>query len=248
MILSAGAGTRLRPLTDTTPKPLLPISGKPALEWTLIWLQQFGIERIAINLFHRPLPVISYLEDGSKFGAKIAYSIEEEILGTAGGVKRIQPFLDETFVLIYGDILTDFDLQALIDFHKSASKEPHVTLSLTRALNPTECGVVSLDENGRVLRFVEKPKADEVFSDLTNAGVLIFDPEILDQVPANVFYDFSKDLFPKMLESGMPIYGSLLSDSDYLIDIGSHEKYDRVQREWPTEKAKRWNLPSKSGE
>ncbi len=247
MILAAGAGTRLRPLTDTIPKPLLPVSGRPAMEWTVLWLKRHGIASIAINLSHRPIPVIAHFEDGSKFDLKIAYSVEEDLLGTAGGVKRIQPFFDSPFVLVYGDILTDFDLQALIQFHKDASREPHVTLSLIRAPNPTECGVVELDGVGRIVKFVEKPKAEEVFSDLTNAGVLIFDPEILNQIPANQFYDFSNDLFPKMLSNETPIFGMLLPETDYLIDIGSHAKYAQVQSDWPTERSKSW-VKTENGE
>ena len=138
-------------------------------------------------------------------------------------------------------------MQALIQFHKDASREPHVTLSLIRAPNPTECGVVELDGVGRIVKFVEKPKAEEVFSDLTNAGVLIFDPEILNQIPANQFYDFSNDLFPKMLSNETPIFGMLLPETDYLIDIGSHAKYAQVQSDWPTERSKSW-VKTENGE
>ena len=234
MILAAGAGTRLHPLTVDVPKPMLPVAGVPTLEWIVRWLCSYEVRNIAINLFHRPIPVIAHLGDGAAFGAAIAYSVEERILGTAGGVKRIQNYFDESMVLVYGDVLTDFDLKSLIDFHHSKGDAPHASLSLYHAPNPSECGIVEIDQDGRVKRFVEKPKPDEIFSDLANAGVLIIDTPLLDAIPVNTFYDFSHDLFPKLLEAGTPLYGFAMPLETYLIDIGTHDKYKRVQVEWPT--------------
>ncbi len=234
MILAAGEGTRLRPLTLTTPKPMLPVSGKPTLEWILLWLQAYGIGEAAINLSYKPEVIESYFGDGTRCGVRLTYSIEETILGTAGGAKRLETFLNEPFVLVYGDVLTDLNLGELIALHQAQAPEPHVTLSLYHVPNPTECGIVGLDESGRVTRFVEKPPADEVFSDLANAGVLIIEPEILASIPAETFYDFSQDLFPRLMEAGIPFYGWVLPEENYLIDIGSHEKYAQVQADWPT--------------
>ncbi len=234
MILAAGEGTRLRPLTEKMPKPMLPISGKPGLEWILLWLQAYGIMEIAMNLSWLPETVEDYFGDGSRLGVHLKYSVEETLLGTAGGVKRLEKFFTEPFVLIYGDVLTDLDLGELIRFHQTRPPGPRVTLSLTRVPNPTECGIVEMDSEGRITRFVEKPAPDAVFSDLANAGILIVEPELLAQIPKNTFFDFSLDLFPRLMAEGVPFYGWTLPASDYLIDIGSHEKYDRVQREWPT--------------
>ena len=234
MILAAGEGSRLRPLTLTCPKPMLPVAGRPGLEWIVLWLRQYGIRDLVINLHHRPEAVQNHFGDGSAYGIHITYSVEQAILGTAGGVKRVEPLLTESFIVVYGDVLTDLDLDALIGFHQRQSAEPHITLSLYHAPNPTECGIVGLDATGRVTRFVEKPAADEIFSDLANAGVLIMDPQLMRYVPADTFYDFSNDLLPDLLAKGLPIYGQALPEETYLIDIGTPEKYERVQEEWPT--------------
>lgn len=240
MILAAGEGTRLRPLTLTRPKPMLSVAGRPALEWITAWLRLYGLEQIVINLHYRPEAVTQHFGDGSAFGVKIDYSVEETILGTAGGAKRVENLLTETFVVVYGDVLTDLDLQPLIRLHQSHEAEgPHVTLSLYHAPNPWECGIVGLDEQGRVTRFVEKPPRDAIFSDLANSGVLIVDPQLLEYVPEDAFYDFSNDLMPLLLERGVPIYGQALAEGEYLIDIGTPEKYEQVQQEWPTPRAAR---------
>ena len=234
MILAAGEGTRLRPLTATQPKPMLPVAGIPTLEWIVRWLAAYEVREIAMNLSWLPETVERYFGDGSRLGVSLRYSIEDKVLGTAGGVKRLEAFFDSAFVLVYGDVLTDFDLEALIRFHQSRPPGPKVTLSLTRVPNPTECGIVAIDEAGRINRFVEKPPANEVFSDLANAGVLIMEPEILASIPPEMFYDFSLDLFPRLMAQGVPFYGWIMPTHCYLIDIGSHEKYARVQAEWPT--------------
>lgn len=238
MILAAGEGSRLGPLTSTCPKPMLPVAGKPGLEWIVAWLRISGVTDMVINLHHRPEAVLSHFGDGSAFGVDIRFSCEERILGTAGGVKRVERFFEDTVTVVYGDVLTDFDLNALIDFHRANGPESHVTLSLYQAVHPTQCGIVGLDETGRVNRFVEKPAADDIFSDLANAGVLIIDRPLLGYVPAETFYDFSNDLLPLLLERGLPIYGQRLSEGAYLIDIGTPETYERVQHEWPTARLK----------
>lgn len=239
MVLAAGEGQRLRPLTLSRPKPMLPIAGKPGLEWILDWLKAYGIHEIAMNLSYKPEAVQNHFGDGSRFGVELTYSLEETILGTAGGVKRLAGFLTEPFVLVYGDVLTDLNLADLIAFHQSRPSGPRVTMSLYRVPNPTECGIVELDSEGRVTRLVEKPPADAVFSDLANAGVLVLEPEILNDIPVETFYDFSLDLFPRQLAAGIPFYGQPLQETDYLIDIGTPEKYERAQTEWPTPKMQR---------
>jgi NDP-sugar pyrophosphorylase family protein len=237
MILAAGEGTRLRPYTLTMPKPMLPVAGRPTLEWILLWLRHYGICDVAINLCHQPDPVLSCFGDGQRLGVQLAFSVEPVILGTAGGLKRLERHFTGTFVVVYGDVLTDLDLGALIAFHRSNAGVPHVTLSVNHAPNPWECGIVAVDVGGRVTRFVEKPPRNEVFSDLTNAGVLVVDPAILAHIPAQGFSDISRDLLPALLQAGVPIFAKPLDDREYLIDMGTPEKYEQAQREWPTEGA-----------
>lgn len=238
MILAAGEGTRLRPHTLTTPKPMLPVSGRPTIEWIVLWLRHYGIRDIVINLHHQPDPVIEHFGDGSKLGVKITFSVEETILGTAGGVKRVENQFKNPFVMVYGDVLTDMDLGRLAEFHGACCDRPHVTLSLYTAPNPWECGIVAVDGNQRVTRFVEKPPRDQVFSNLTNAGVLVVDPPILKHIPPAGFSDISHDLLPELLRSDVPIYAQPMDEDVYLIDIGTPEKYERVQRQWPTARAR----------
>ncbi|MBM4429423.1 MAG: nucleotidyltransferase family protein [Chloroflexi bacterium] len=240
MILAAGEGTRLRPLTLDRPKPMLPVAGRPVLEYTIAWLRYYGITQIAINLHHCPQVVMNHFRDGSAFGVEITYSVEKAIQGTAGGVKRVARFFDGPLVLVYGDVLTDLDLKALVDFHFDRPVGPHMSMSLYRVPNPWECGIVGLNGQGRVIRFVEKPAVEDVFSNLASAGVLVVDPELLEYVPDGCFYDFGRDLFPRLLQLGVPMYGWPLPDTAYLIDIGTLEKYARVQQEWPTLAAHRF--------
>ncbi len=228
MILAAGEGTRLRPLTLERPKPMLPIGGKPLLEHSIELLKQHGITEMAINLHYKPEVVMDYFSHGQRFGVEITYSVEDPILGTAGAVKKLQDYFNDTFLVIYGDLLTNMDITSLVEYHQI--KEGMVTVALYRVENPSACGIVELSVEGRIRRFVEKPPPEEVFTDLANAGVYVVESEVLDYIPPETFYDFGQDLFPVMLEKGVPIYGYPIDD--YLIDIGTLEKYERAQREW----------------
>jgi NDP-sugar pyrophosphorylase family protein len=243
MILAAGEGTRLRPYTLTTPKPMLPVAGRPTIEWIVLWLRYYGIDDIVINLHHHGEAVVSHFAGASDLGVNVEFSVEETILGTAGGVKRVEHLFHEPFVVVYGDVLTDMDLGELMGFHGTCAAEPHVTLSLATAPNPWECGVVAVDDRHRVTRFVEKPPREHVFSNLTNAGVLVVDPPVLEYIPPDKYYDIAHDLLPKLMDAGVPIYAQSLEESAYLIDIGSPEKYERVQGEWPTDRARRYLKP-----
>ena len=237
MILAAGEGTRLRPLTAGVPKPMLPVAGRPALEYTVEWLQHHGIREIVINLHHHPETVIRHFGDASAFGVSIEYSIEERILGTAGGTKRRASFFDGSFVVVYGDVLTDLDLSAFVGYHSTRASIFHLTMSLYRVPDPERCGVALLDAEGRVTSFVEKPSAGESPSDLASAGVLVLDPEILRYVPEGLFCDYGHDLFPALLQGGIPIYGWPLPKDAYLVDFGTPDNYKRAQTEWPTTRA-----------
>jgi mannose-1-phosphate guanylyltransferase len=245
MILAAGEGTRLRPHTLKTPKPMLPVAGRPTLEWIVLWLRFYGIREIVINLHHQPQPVLEYFGDGSALGVKITFSVEETILGTAGGIKRVENLFQDPFVVVYGDVLTDMDLGALMAFHADCDELAHGTLSLYSAANPWECGIVAVDAENRVTKFVEKPPRDQVFSDLTNAGILIFDPPMLDYIPSTGFSDISHDLLPELLRSNVPVYAQPMEKDVYLIDIGTPEKYERAQREWPTARARPYLEPAR---
>jgi len=237
LVLAAGEGTRLRPLTLERPKPMLPIHGKPLLAHTLEWLKGYGVREIAINLHHQPHVITGYFGDGAALGVNLTYSREDPLLGTAGAVRKLSHFLDGApLMLVYGDVLTDLALDELYAFHARAlERDPDtgVTMALYRVPNPTEVGLVDLDEHGRIVRFVEKPRRAEVFTDLANAGILVVEPHVVNRIPPDTFYDFGRDVFPRLLAEGVPLYGWTIPDSAYLLDIGSPEKYAQAQAEWP---------------
>lgn len=237
MVLAAGEGTRLRPYTLTTPKPMLPVAGRPTLEWIVGWLRYHGIREVVVNLCHQPDPVVDHFGNGSSHGVQMTYSVEETMLGTAGGVKNVEHLFDGPFVIVYGDVLTDMNLAALVECHQAHGPQPHVTLSLCRRPNPWDCGIVGVNGDNRVTKFVEKPRKEDVFSDLVNAGVLVMDRQLLDFVQETGFSDISHDLLPELLRRNVPIYAQPLDETVYLIDMGTQEKYEQAQREWPTEVA-----------
>ncbi|NQT73018.1 MAG: nucleotidyltransferase family protein [Chloroflexi bacterium] len=225
MILAAGEGTRLRPLTLKIPKVLLPIGGRPLLEYILSWLRLQGITEVAINLHHKPEAVIAYFGAGESFGVKITYSVEDPVLGTAGALSKLRHYFTETFLVIYGDILTDLNISPLIKFHRE--KQAQMTIALHRVTDPCNSGVVELDNESRIHRFVEKPFPEEVFTNLANAGIYILEPEVLNLIPSNTFYDFGFDLLPSLIDSGMQIYGYPITE--YLIDIGTMTSYYQAE-------------------
>jgi len=247
LVLAAGEGTRLRPLTLNLPKAMVPVDGQPLLAHTMAWLARHGIRDVAINLHHCPEVITDFFGDGSASGMRITYSYEDRLLGTAGAARRLAGFLrDGPFLVVYGDVLTDLNLAALLDFHRERTViEPGAaaTLALYQVPNPTEVGLVGLDGNGRITRFQEKPRPEEVFTDLANAGVLVAEPAMLDQIPDGRFSDFGLDVLPKLLAAGVPLYGWPIPDGTYLLDIGSHEKYMQAQREWPMRARRRQEVP-----
>ena len=223
MILAAGHGTRLRPLTLETPKVLLPVGGIPLIEHTLIWLKGYGISQVAINLHHLGEKVMSFLGDGSRLGINISYSAEKTLLGTAGGVKRMAHFFDSTFIVVYGDVLTNFDLSDMLSFHRV--KNSLGTLALLEVPNPWDVGVVKTNQSGRLLSFVEKPPRGSKTSNLGSGGVYVLEKEIFNYIPDDGYSDFAYDIFPKLTELALPVYGYRLKPGDYLIDIGTIDKY-----------------------
>jgi NDP-sugar pyrophosphorylase family protein len=226
MILAAGEGRRLRPLTDDLPKPMLPVAGRPLLEHTITYLRSNGITDLAINLHHLPDAVIKHFGNGSRWGVRLRYSVEEQLLGSAGGVKRLQAFFDDTFVVFYGDLLTWTDLRPMIELHRQTGVV--ATMGLYHVPDPWNRGIVQLDESHDIVRFVEKPARDQVFSNLANAGIYILEPEVLDRIPAEQSYDFGHDVFPGLLAEGIRVAGFVIAD--LLIDIGLPEKYEEANR------------------
>ena len=221
MVLAAGEGTRLRPLTAALPKPMVPLVGTPLLARTLRWLAGEGVTEAAVNLFHRPQAIPDYF--GTEFaGVRLHYFFEDTLRGTAGGLKAAEAvFRDAPFFVIYGDNLIHADLRRLADFH--AARGGLATVGLFHHPNPAAAGIVGLDEQGRITRFVEKPPAAEVFSDLANAGVYVLDPAVLDAIPADAPSDFGRDIFPRLLEDGSDLSGALLGG--YLQDTGTPDAY-----------------------
>ncbi|WP_077370017.1 sugar phosphate nucleotidyltransferase [Anaerosalibacter sp. Marseille-P3206] len=227
VIMSGGKGTRLRPLTCNIPKPMVPIMNKPVMEYSVNLLKSYGIEDIAVTLHYMPSSIIDYFGNGEQFGVKMNYYIEESPLGTGGSVKNAEEFLDSTFLVVSGDAFTNMDFQKALDFHKK--KKSKATLVLKREPIPLEYGVVITDENGRITRFLEKPSWGEVFSDTINTGIYILEPEVLDYYKKGENFDFSKDLFPRLLKDNVPMYGYVTEE--YWNDIGDINSYIKTHED-----------------
>jgi NDP-sugar pyrophosphorylase family protein len=222
MILAAGLGTRLRPLTEEISKPMVPIVNRPVMEHIVDLLATHGFREIFVNLHYHPEVITRHFGDGSRWGVSIVYSYEEELLGTAGGVKRLQGELgDDTFLVISGDALTDLDLTRLVEFHKG--RGGIATLVLTPVEDPSKYGVVLTDEEGRVKGFQEKPSREEARSNVANSGIYVFEPAVLDMIPEGTNYDFGSQLFPRFLQEGIECSGN--RHDDYWNDGGSIDEY-----------------------
>jgi mannose-1-phosphate guanylyltransferase / phosphomannomutase len=221
VVMAGGEGTRLRPLTSNQPKPMVPIVGKPCMEHILELLRRHGFEDVIVTVAFLPQAIRSYFGSGESLGIDLAYSVEESPAGTAGSVRLAAGRLDDTFLVISGDALCDVDLGRLVDFHRE--KEASVTIGLKSVENPLEFGIVVTDEDARVERFLEKPSWGQVFSDTINTGIYVLEPEVLKHVPTDRPFDFSKELFPLLLEMGRPIYGCVLDG--YWQDIGNLDQY-----------------------
>jgi mannose-1-phosphate guanylyltransferase/phosphomannomutase len=221
VVMAGGEGTRLRPLTSNQPKPMVPIVGKPCMEHILELLKQHGFEDVIVTVAFLPQAIRSYFGDGENLGLQIEYSVEESPLGTAVSVRHASDRLDDTFLVISGDALCDIDLGKIVEFHRE--KGAAVTIGLKSVENPLEFGIVVTDENGKVERFLEKPSWGQVFSDTINTGIYVLEPEVLRHIPTDRPYDFSKELFPLLLEMGRPIYGYVCEG--YWQDIGNLDQY-----------------------
>ncbi|HRW04149.1 MAG TPA: sugar phosphate nucleotidyltransferase [Caldilineaceae bacterium] len=224
VVMAGGDGARLRPLTIGRPKPMVPLVNKPVMLHILELLKSHGITDIVVTLRYLASVIQDFFGDGSHLGMNISYVVEDSPLGTAGSVKHAAQLLDDTFLVISGDALTDFDLQSIIHAHQE--HEVLATIALAHVPNPLEYGVVVTNEQGYVSRFLEKPGWAELISDTVNTGIYVLEPEALDLIPTNKPYDFSMELFPSMLEKGIPIYGH--SAEGYWCDVGNIPEYQRA--------------------
>jgi len=235
MILAAGKGTRVRPITYTIPKPLIPILQKPVMEFLLELLRKHGFDQVMVNVSHLANEIEGYFRDGQRFGVELGYSFEGNIvdgqlvgraLGSAGGLKRIQdfkPFFDDTFVVLCGDALIDLDLTAAVEWHKSHGAIATIITKTVPKEQVPSYGVVVTDDTGRVQAFQEKPAVEDALSTMINTGIYIFEPEVIDYIPAGQVYDIGGDLFPKLVEMGAPFY-AVAMDFEW-VDIGKVPDY-----------------------
>jgi mannose-1-phosphate guanylyltransferase / phosphomannomutase len=221
VIMAGGFGTRLKPLTNSIPKPMVPIVNKPMLEHLFVLLKMHNITDYIMLLYYQPDIIKNYFGDGSKFGVKIEYVLPDRDYGTAGAVKLSEKYIKDDFLVISGDVLTDFDLTSLENFH--TDKNSIATISLYSSDNPLQYGIVLTDKEKRIVRFLEKPSSSEVFSDTINTGVYYFNKKIFDYIPEGENYDFSKDLFPDLLKKNVSLFG--YKSKGYWRDVGTLEEY-----------------------
>ena len=236
MILAAGKGTRVRPITNIVPKPMIPLLGKPLMESIVEHLRDSGFDRIVVNTSHLAPVIQDYFRDGSRFGVEIAYSfeglldrggrLEGEALGSAGGMKRIQDFsgfFDDTFAVLCGDALIDVDFREAVRFHRERKAIATIILREVPREEVWRYGVVATDARGRVERFQEKPAVDEAVSNFINTGLYLFEPEVFDYIPSGRPFDIGGELFPALVAAGAPIYGVELPFQ--WVDIGCAQDF-----------------------
>lgn len=221
VVMAGGFGTRIQPLTTSVPKPMIPVFNRPMMEYIISSLKEAGITEIAVLLYFKPDVIKNRFGDGSSLGVKLHYVIPDDDYGTAGAVKKAEAFLDERFIVVSGDLVTDFDIPEIIGYHEA--KQSKATITLTSVSDPLQFGVVITDGEGKILRFLEKPGWGDVFSDTINTGIYVFEPEILSYIPENRPFDFSKDLFPSIMATGTPIYG--YNAKGYWRDVGNPDSY-----------------------
>lgn len=255
MILAAGKGTRVRPITHTIPKPLIPILQKPVMEFLVELLRKHGFNQIMVNVSHLAEEIENYFRDGQRFGVEIGYSFEGRILdgellgealGSAGGLKKIQqfnPFFDDTFVVLCGDALIDLDLTEVVKKHKEKGAIATVVTKSVSKEEVSSYGVVVTDENDQILAFQEKPSIDEALSTQINTGIYIFEPEIIDYIPANQEYDIGSQLFPKLVDLKLPFFAVNMEFE--WIDIGKVPDYWEAVRSVLRGEVKNVQIPGK---
>ncbi len=255
MILAAGKGTRVQPITHIVPKPMIPILQKPVMEFLLELLKEHGFKEIMVNVSHLAEEIENYFRDGQRFGVEIAYSFEGRIedgeligdaLGSAGGLKKIQDFqnfFDETFVVLCGDALVDLDLTEAVKRHKQRGAIASLITKKVKKNQVSSYGVVVTDDDGRVKAFQEKPSLEDALSDSINTGIYLFEPEIFDHIPSGKKFDIGADLFPKLVENKLPFY-ALPMDFEW-VDIGKVPDYWSAIRSVLQGKVRQVDIPGK---
>jgi len=221
VIMAGGEGTRLRPLTSNAPKPMMPLVNEPMMEHIVTLLKRHGFDEIVVTVAFMANHIRTYFGDGSDFGVRMVYATEETPLGTAGSVRNAMDELDERFLVISGDVLTDIDLSAMVEEHDR--KKAMATIGLVRVDNPLEFGIVITKDDGSIERFLEKPSWGQVFSDTINTGIFVLEPEIFDYIEPDRSVDFSSEVFPALLADGQPLYGAIAEG--YWEDVGTLESY-----------------------
>ncbi len=221
VIMAGGEGTRLRPQTSNLPKPMLPLVGRPMMEHIVSLLRRHGITDIVVTVAFMPNAIRNYFGDGSELGVRMVYATEETPLGTAGSVRNAMDELDERFLVISGDVLTDIDLTSVVAFHEK--NDALATIALSAVENPLEFGIVITREDGSIERFLEKPGWGQVFSDTINTGIYVLEPEIFERIPEHQAVDFSSEVFPAVLEAGQPLFGYVADG--YWEDVGTTAAY-----------------------
>lgn len=220
VILVGGQGTRLRPLTLATPKPMVPLANKPFVSYVLEHLKDHGIDEVVFSMGYLPEGIKSYFGDGNDMGVRLTYVVEDYPLGTAGAVKNVEEYIGGSdFLVLNGDILTDLDIRGLVEHHRQ--KEAVGTIALTPVEDPTAYGLVRTGDDTAVLGFLEKPSWDQIDTNLINAGTYVLRSEVLDMIPQGVEYSFERGVFPRLVGKGLYGYRS----SSYWMDIGTPEKY-----------------------
>jgi len=237
LILAGGKATRLEPLTINTPKALIPVLNVPFLEYVIRNLAGHGIEEMVLAMGHLSRPIEDHLGDGSKFGIRLHYSIEDIPLGSAGAAKNAERYLEGTFLVLNGDIFTDMDFTAMIELHRE--KKAKATIAVTPVDDPTRYGLVDTDEQGRVTWFLEKPKPEEITTNMINAGAWLVEPDVLSRIPARTQFSFERNVFPQLLDQGEPVYAYAISG--YWIDMGTPETYLQLHHDLLGGKSKHYN-------
>ncbi len=227
LFLAGGIGTRLKPLTDDLPKPLVPIMTKPILERNILKLKELGVDEIILSTCYKGDKIEKYFGDGTKMGLKIDYICEDTPLGTGGAIKNAEEFFNDAFIIVNADILSDIDITDMMKFHKE--KSAAVTIAVTKVENPTDYGVIEYDKNLYAKSFTEKPEPSEVKSNYINAGIYIFEPNVLKEIPEEQAVSIERETFPLLLKKDYPI--AVYKTDAYWMDIGTSEKYNQVHQD-----------------
>lgn len=253
MILAAGKGTRVQPLTYEMPKPMVPILGKPVMEFLVEELARHGVDQIMVNVSHLPEQIEHYFGDGRRWGVEIGYSFEGHIedgeiistpVGSAGGLKRIQEFsgfFDDTFIVVCGDALIDLDLTQAVRQHWHSGAKASICVNKVAADKVLDYGIVVTDDNGRITSFQEKPEVEQAKSNLANTGIYILEPEVLDLVPSGIDYDLGSELFPLLVDRQIPFYAIDIPFN--WVDIGKLSDYWEVNQKIMQGKLRDIELP-----